>query len=67
MSLGVILLFQIIVQTTASYIEIQRRKRFVTKWAKGELTIKELLWLKRQPWFQKAFQQVSVEPDKKTN
>lgn len=51
----------------ASLLEQKRRKHFLTKWAKGEMNMKELLWLKRQPWFQGAFQTVSVEGMKKEN
>lgn len=67
MSLGLLILINVVLQTTTSYIEQQRRRYFLVKWAKGELTMKELLWLKRQIWFQKAFQKVTVEPEKKTN
>jgi hypothetical protein len=52
---------------TVSHLERKRRKHFLTKWAKGEMTMKELLWLKRQPWFQGAFQKVKVESAKKND
>ena len=67
MSLGLLILLNVVLQTTASYVEQQRRRNYVLKWAKGELSMKELLWLKRQLWFQKAFHPVSVEKEKKTN
>jgi hypothetical protein len=49
----------------ASSFERSRRKRIMMKWARGEMTMKELLWLKRQRWFQRAFHKVKVEPAKK--
>jgi hypothetical protein len=51
----------------ATALERRRRNDFVIKWAKGEMTMKELLWLKRQPWFQRVFETVNVEPAKKNN
>jgi hypothetical protein len=44
-----------------------RRKYFLLKWAKGEMNMKELLWLKNQVWFQRAFNSVELEPLKKNN
>lgn len=44
-----------------------RRKYFLMKWAKGEMTMKELLWLKRQAWFQRGFKRVEVETSKKND
>ncbi len=52
---------------TASALERSRRRRILTKWAKGEMTMKELLWLKRQRWFERAFQEVKVETTKKND
>jgi hypothetical protein len=50
-----------------SHIVRTRRKYFLMKWARGEMTMKELLWLKRQPWFQRGFKKVKVEPTKKND
>lgn len=44
-----------------------RRKYFLIKWAKGEMSMNELLWLKKQVWFQKAFQSVELDPFKKND
>ena len=50
---------------TVNKLQKERRRRFLLKWIKGELTMKELLWLKKQPWFQKAFTKVVVSDEKK--
>lgn len=44
-----------------------RRKYFLLKWAKGEMTMKELLWLKKQVWFQAAFTRVDQDLLKKND
>lgn len=44
-----------------------RRRYFLLKWARGEMTMKELLWLKKQLWFQRAFKIVEVESSKKND
>lgn len=44
-----------------------RRKYFLMKWAQGKMTMKELLWLKKQPWFQAAFTKVHLDTSKKNN
>jgi hypothetical protein len=66
-----VLLTTVVLETVllhaASALERRRRNNFVIKWAKGEMTMKELLWLKRQPWFQRAFESVDIEPAKKEN
>jgi hypothetical protein len=59
-----LILLEILLATSLSSLEKRMRLRVLTKWAKGEMTMKELLWLKRQPWFQKAFvkkHEVSLE------
>jgi hypothetical protein len=48
-------------------LEKAHRMKLVTRWAKGELDMTELLWLKRQPWFKKQFKKVHVPTEKKTN
>ena len=50
-----------------SNLQRARRKYFLTKWARGEMTMKELLWLKKQLWFQRAFKKVDVETSKKND
>jgi hypothetical protein len=66
-----VLLTTVVLETVllhaANALERKRRNHFVIKWAKGEMTMKELLWLKRQPWFQQAFETVDIEPGKKEN
>ena len=60
-----LILVEILLASAVSSLEKRMRLRVLTKWAKGEMTMKELLWLKRQPWFQKAFKKVEVNPEKK--
>lgn len=62
-----LLALNIMLQTAATIAELKYRKYVLHKWLKGELTMKELLWLKKQPWFQRGFQQVSVGKEKKTD
>ncbi len=62
-----ILLFNIIMQSTALKLEQIKRKRLIRKWFKGELTLEELQSLKKQIWFRKAFQEVKVDSEKKNN
>lgn len=50
---------------TVNKLQKERRRKFLLKWIKGECTMKELLWLKKQPWFQKAFTKVIVSDEKK--
>lgn len=52
---------------TVNFAERRYKLKKLQKWAKGEMTMKELLWLKKQPWFQKAFQKVEVESCKKND
>lgn len=52
---------------TLSSVQRARQKYLVVKWAKGEMTMKELLWLKKQGWFQRAFCDVKVEGPKKND
>ena len=62
-----ILLFNIIMQSTVLKVEQMKRKRLVRKWLKGQLTLEELQYLKKQLWFRKAFQDVKVDSEKKNN
>jgi hypothetical protein len=62
-----LLLFNIIVQSTIEKVEQHRRKRLVRKWYKGQLTLEELQYLKKQFWFRKAFQEVKVDSEKKND
>jgi hypothetical protein len=57
----------IVLSTALNHYERAYKRRKIMKWLKGEMTMKELLWLKRQPWFQKAFRKVKVDPEKKDN
>ncbi len=57
----------IVLSTALNHYERAYKRRKMIKWLKGEMTMQELLWLKRQPWFQRAFQKVKVEPEKKNN
>jgi hypothetical protein len=60
-----LIFIEIILATALTSLEKRMRQRVLTKWANGEMTMKELLWLKRQPWFQKAFKKVEVCSEKK--
>ncbi len=66
-SLLLFLLFNIILQSTIEKVEQNRRKRLVRKWLKGQLTLEELQYLKKQIWFRKAFKEVTVDAEKKEN
>ena len=55
----------IVLSTALNHYERAYKQRKMMKWLKGEMTMQELLWLKRQPWFQRAFKKVKVEPEKK--
>ncbi len=57
----------IVLSTALNHYERVWKRRKMMKWLKGEMTMEELLWLKRQVWFQRAFKKVEVEPDKKNN
>jgi hypothetical protein len=61
-----LILIEVMLTTAVTSLEKRMRMRVLTKWAKGEMTMRELLWLKRQPWFQKAFvKKHDVSPEKK--
>ena len=60
-----LLFIEVILVYTTSAIQKQQRKRILLKWANGTMTMKELLWLKKQTWFQKAFHKVQVSEEKK--
>jgi hypothetical protein len=64
-SVLLILFFNAGLQYAANEFERRRRMKLLDKWAKGELPMEKLLWLKEQYWFRKAFSKVSVEPSKK--
>lgn len=48
-------------------IERARRQNLIHRWIRGELSMEELLWLKRQVWFRRAFAKVTVDVEKKEN
>lgn len=60
-------ILNIVLSTALNHYERAFKRRKMMKWLKGEMTMQELLWLKRQPWFQKAFQNVNLDPEKKNN
>jgi hypothetical protein len=61
-----LILIEVMLTTAVTSLEKRMRMRVLTKWAKGEMTMRELLWLKKQPWFQKAFvKKHDVSPEKK--
>ncbi len=62
-----LILIEVMLTTAVSALEKKMRLRILTKWAKGEMTMKELMWLKRQPWFQKAFVKKNDVPPEKKN
>ncbi len=57
----------IVLSTALNHYERAYKRKKMMKWLKGEMTMEELLWLKRQIWFQRAFKKVKVEPEKKDN
>ena len=57
----------IVLSTALNHYERVYKRRKMLKWARGEMTMEELLWLKRQTWFQRAFQKVKVDPEKKND
>lgn len=60
-----LIFIEIVLVKSLTALEKRMRQRVLTKWARGEMSMKELLWLKRQPWFQKAFKHVDVSTEKK--
>lgn len=60
-----LILIEVMLTTALTSLEKRMRMRALTKWAKGEMTMRELLWLKRQPWFQKAFVKKHEVPSEK--
>jgi hypothetical protein len=60
-----LIFIEIVLVKSLTELEKRMRQRVLTKWAKGEMSMKELVWLKRQPWFQKAFKKVEVSSEKK--
>ena len=57
----------IVLSTALNHYERAYKRRKMLKWARGDMTMEELLWLKRQTWFQRAFQKVKVDPEKKND
>jgi hypothetical protein len=55
----------IVLSTALNHYERAYKRKKILKWARGEMTMEELLWLKRQVWFQRAFKKVKVDPAKK--
>ncbi len=60
-------ILNIVLSTALNHYERAYKRKKMMKWLKGEMTMEELLWLKRQIWFQRAFKKVKVEPEKKDN
>lgn len=60
-----LLLLEIFLVSAINSFEKQRRKRILIRWLKGSLSMKELLWLKKQKWFQKGFSPANVSEEKK--
>lgn len=58
---------ELVLVNSIAYAERKYKVNKLQKWAKGEMTMKELLWLKKQPWFQRAFKLVEVEKSKKND
>lgn len=52
---------------TLTEFEKKKRIKLLTKWVTGNITMEEIKFLKRQPWFQKNFKEVTVPGDKKNN
>lgn len=51
----------------ATAIERQRRLNWLKKWVSGNITLEEIMILKKQRWFQKSFKQVTTTSAKKND
>jgi hypothetical protein len=51
----------------ATALERRRRNILITKWISGNITLEEIKILKKQPWFQQGFKQVTTTPAKKND
>ena len=60
-----LVIWNLLLQTAVNYAERVRRKRVLQKWVKGELSMEQLLWLKKQKWFVAVFQERHVDSLKK--
>jgi hypothetical protein len=45
----------IVVRGVLAKYQVDARERILKKWREGSLTSSELLWLKRQLWFQRLY------------
>ncbi len=62
-----LLITEVMLVSALNALERRRRYRILGKWLRGELTMTQLLWLKRQLWFRKAFpERVCESAEKKT-
>lgn len=52
---------------TVTEIERSKRRKLLGKWATGNITMEEIRFLKRQPWFQNKFKEVAVPAEKKND
>lgn len=46
-------------------IERKQRLRILKKWETGSISMEEIQWLKKQPWFQNSFTKVATSFEKK--
>ncbi len=60
-----LVVWNLLLQTAVNVAEKIRRKRMLRKWVKGELSMDQLLWLKKQKWFVAVFQEKTVDSLKK--
>jgi hypothetical protein len=58
-------IWNLLLQTAVNLVERERRKRILRKWVKGELSMEQLLWLKKQKWFLAVFKVQNMSPEKK--
>jgi hypothetical protein len=67
MELVAILTIEVFLTSAISALERAKRKRILELWISGQLTMTQLLWLKKQPWFARAFKHVTVPQEKKND
>lgn len=63
---AVVLIESFLINTLTVY-EKKKRVKLLTKWVTGNITLEEIRFLKRQPWFQKNFKEVTVSTEKKND
>ncbi len=60
----------IVVTSALTNYQIRAREKIIKRWKEGSLNTAELLWLRKQQWFQKAYIKTpkeKVSSDKKNS